>query len=123
MPIEWVFPGATQAQKRQALDAALEVFSAHRIQPEVAGVARMEMQVFMSRNERGPQPHPEAAKAALIFVEAQEAAIAACGAPLGALDRGHIKVDVADDTFAGQYLRESEVLNWVDPDEAGKAAS
>lgn len=35
---------------------------------------------------------------------------------MSALERGHIRVDIDGSTFAGEYLRESEVLNWVDPD-------
>ena len=117
MSIEWIFPNATPEQKERALAAALEVFASNHIEPEVAGVARMEMQLFMERGERGPSPHSEAAKAALIFIEAQNAAIAVCDAPGEALDRGHIRVSVEDDSLAGRYLRESRVLNWVDPEE------
>ena len=117
MSIEWVFPNATPEQKERALAAALEVFAANRIEPEVAGVARMEMQLFMEGGQRGPSPHSEAAKAALVFIEAQNAAILVCNAPGEALDRGHIRVSIEDDSLAGRYFRESRVLNWVDPEE------
>ena len=123
MPLEWVFPGADDVQKQRALDAALKVFADHRIQPEVAAVARMEMQAFWDRGERGPKPHPDAAKAALVFVEAQNAAIKATGALPDALERGYIRADITDESFASYYLRESEVLNWVDPDAASPSSN
>gem|GEM_PF-3609121 len=81
------------------------------------------MQAYRDRNGRGPEPHPDAAKAASIFVEAQEAAARATGAPIDALERGYIRVDFTDSTFAGYYLRESEVLNWIDPEAPSSATN
>ena len=118
MPIEWVFPGATPEQKQRALDAALEVFKAHHIQPEVAGVGRMEMDLYIRRNERGPLPHKDSPRAALIFIEAQQAAVRACGAPDEALDKGYIRVDFEPDSWGAYFARESRVLSWVDPEES-----
>ena len=114
MALEMFFPNSTPEQREQALAAALAVFEANRIAPEVAAVARMEMELFTARGRRGPMPHPEAPKAAIVFLDAQNAAVDACAALGDALCRGHIHVAIEDDSAAGRYLRESCVIKWVD---------
>ncbi len=120
MSIEWVFPDATPEQLRRALDAALEIFEAHRIDPAVAAVAKMEMQTFASRGQRGPLPHRDSERGALVFERAQIAANLAAldaGAPMEVQAKGYIRVDIDPAGWAAHFWRESRVLNWADPDE------
>ena len=117
MAIEWVFPGATPEQKERAVAAALEVFKASHIDPEIAAFAKLEMQTFTDRGNRGPLPHKDSAKGALVFLYAQNAAAEASGLSLDALRKGHIRVDFEPGGWGAYFMRESRVLNWIDPDE------
>lgn len=126
MPIEWVFPGTTREQQQRALAAALEIFVTHHIQPEVAGFAKLEMQTYLSRGKRGPLPHKDSERGALIFERAQIAAALAAldaGAALEAQKQGYIRVDFEPAGWAAYFMRESRVLNWVDPEEKRDAAN
>lgn len=121
MSIEWIFPGATPEQKKRAHEAAMAVFNAARIQPEVASVAQSEMYLWHARNKRGPLPHHDSPRGAAIWKAAQIAALAATGAPPEALKQGHARVEYPDDHKAALLARLSRVLNWVDPDEKPSA--
>jgi hypothetical protein len=126
MAIEWFFPAATPEQLRRARDAALEEFKSYRIQPEIAAVAKMEMQAYEGRSRRGPLPHPDSERGALVFARAQVAANLAAmdsGAPVAVQKQGYIRVDIDPASWAGYFLRESRVLNWVDPEEPAASSN
>lgn len=121
MSIEWVYPDATPEQMQRARDAALEIFTTHGIQPEVAAVAKMEMQAYLGRSKRGPLPHKDSERGALVFERAEIAAALAAleaGAPLEAQRKGYVRVDIDPAGWGAWFIRESRVLNWVDPEQS-----
>ena len=120
MSIEWHLPGSTPEQLERARAAALAVFKANRIQPEVAAVARLEMQAWAARGRRGPLPHHESPKGAAIFHEAQVAAQKVAdtdGIPAVDIAKGYIHVQIEAGSKGAIFMRESDTLNWIDPED------
>jgi hypothetical protein len=119
MPIELISPDAAPEERQRALAAALEVFRVNRIHPEAAALGKEEVALYEMRGKRGPVPKEEAFLAAKIFDEASSAAFYAGGERWNA----GLECVMEEGSYWAEYVEQSPVHQWIDPEDEGRPAS